>query len=104
MSSGKKSKSEPKLLALPPPPLAGPPRARAQAHTPAALPPPPPPPPPFTPEEGDVVSYTGRGGAQLVTVHKIHRNGVAGEEPYYDVVMPDGNHRDTTLDRLSLAT
>jgi hypothetical protein len=93
-SSGKKSKIEPKMLALPPPP---PPPQNAVFVSP------PPPPLAFNPDEGDVVTYSGRDGVQRVTVYKVHRNVPPGEEPFYDVLLPDGKHRDTTLSRLSPA-
>ena len=59
------------------------------------------PPIPFDPQEGDVVRYSGKGGSQLVTVHKIHRNVPQGEQPYLDVILPGGQHRDTTMDRIA---
>ena len=47
--------------------------------------------------------YSGKGvgGNQLVTIHKIYRNVPLGEEPYIDVILPDGKHRDTTLERIA---
>jgi hypothetical protein len=105
--SKRSSSSASTMLALPPPPPAPERKSKrsssSAATMPALPPPPPPPPPPFDPPEGDVVRYSGKGvgGNQLVTIHKIHRNVPLGEEPYIDVILPDGKHRDTTLERIA---